>query len=51
MSDDKLRVPGPDDQKDLTRLDESIFYSLMIGLMLCGAVFLYTRIWKPPADE
>ena len=43
MSDRKLRIPGPDENEDLTRLDDTIFYGLIVGFLLCGLAFVYGK--------
>lgn len=40
---DKLRIPGPDEPEDLTRLDDTIFYAWVVSMALSAAIFFGFR--------
>jgi hypothetical protein len=43
MADKKLRIPGPDEGEDLTRLDNAVFYGLMFCLLVAGLLAVFTK--------
>ncbi len=47
---DKLHIPGPDEQEDLTELDMTIFVGWAICMIICIGLFLFFRDRRPQPE-